>query len=354
MKIRIKGVYSKSYRAADGKMRTYHYHRSSGARLPDDPTSPEFLLKVRELDRGPQSGAPAHRTLGDLMVRYRESAHFAKLRSSTRSEYARHMRCLEPLRDQPISGFRPSHADALEKRYIVAGKPTLGAAVRRTLSLLLGFAVGTLNWFDRNPVVGSGGIAARRQRNEEGQRPYEEHEILRFRSKTTPGTRARLSFELGLCTGLRIEDMTTVRRDQVIAGKISIVTSKSGSLVVLSVSKQLRGALVAYEEQCRRDWVETWRPGKTAISRFDGNKLCARTLSRELREAYVFAGFEEGQRTHALRYTAAVRLLEQGLYYPDIADIVGHRTADMARKYCAKSRQARKLGPIIDTIDGLA
>ena len=55
MKVRIKGVYSKSYRSADGKTQTYYYHRSSGARLPDDPTSVEFLLKVRDLDRGPQS-----------------------------------------------------------------------------------------------------------------------------------------------------------------------------------------------------------------------------------------------------------------------------------------------------------
>src|SRR5690606_26866819 len=43
---------------------------------------------------------------------------------------------------------------------------------------------------------------------------------------------------------------------------------------------------------------------------------------------------------HAMRYTAAVRLLELGFAYEDVAEHLGHSTARMARTYCQKRRAA--------------
>ncbi|MBS0565778.1 MAG: hypothetical protein JSR87_15295, partial [Proteobacteria bacterium] len=87
MQIRIGGVYSKDYRAADGSLRRYHCHRATGARLPDDPTSPDFLLRVRELERKPRGPRVAKWTLGDLVQRFRGSPRYAKLRETTHKEY---------------------------------------------------------------------------------------------------------------------------------------------------------------------------------------------------------------------------------------------------------------------------
>ena len=65
MKLRIKGVYPKHKALADGRMVTYWYHRKTGARLPDDPESPEFLERVLELNSGkaaPPTTAPHYPT----------------------------------------------------------------------------------------------------------------------------------------------------------------------------------------------------------------------------------------------------------------------------------------------------
>lgn len=66
--------------------------------------------------------------------------------------------------------------------------------------------------------------------------------------------------------------------------------------------------------------------------------------------AFTAAGFEKSQRTHALRYTAAIRLFELGTFtYDDIAEVTGHAMADMAQKYCRKKRNAQAR---IGTING--
>jgi hypothetical protein len=52
MKVRIKGVYAKHKTLADGSKVTYWYHRKTGARLPDDTRSPDFLERVRALNGG--------------------------------------------------------------------------------------------------------------------------------------------------------------------------------------------------------------------------------------------------------------------------------------------------------------
>src|SRR5690606_38771418 len=54
---RIRGVYAKTKALADGRQVTYWYHRKTGARLPDDPGSDDFLERVLELNRG-EPGRP--------------------------------------------------------------------------------------------------------------------------------------------------------------------------------------------------------------------------------------------------------------------------------------------------------
>ncbi len=43
MKIRVKGVYEKRKRLADGRMAVYLYHRKSGSRISAEPGTVAFL-----------------------------------------------------------------------------------------------------------------------------------------------------------------------------------------------------------------------------------------------------------------------------------------------------------------------
>jgi site-specific recombinase XerD len=350
MKVRIKGVYAKHKTLADGSKVTYWYHRKTGARLPDDPESPEFLERVRELDRrcaapskkAPRtppevrervapndvsgadaksntpvdgivvpSGAPAtviqspnptipERCFKALVARYRISPAFLDLEASTRDEYDRHIRYVEPaIGLSAVANFTADHMDRIMSKY--PDNPVLRQAIRRTVSVLLSYAARTLKWIPSNPLLRTD---KPRKRREEGQKPYTEPEIARFRKMHDNGTRERLTFEIGLCTGFRREDNARVKGEDILAGLIPLLTSKAGVLVLAPVTRHLRAAYLAYREA---------HP-ETAGSRYaigcqkDGRPIHKRTVSGFMQKAFVAAGFEEGQRLHTLRYTAAVRL----------------------------------------------
>jgi integrase len=70
-----------------------------------------------------------------------------------------------------------------------------------------------------------------------------------------------------------------------------------------------------------------------------------------MREAFEKAKFGESQRTHALRYTACVRLFEAGYTYEQVAEAAGHSMAQMAKSYCDKKRNAPQRAALIDAID---
>jgi hypothetical protein len=71
-----------------------------------------------------------------------------------------------------------------------------------------------------------------------GPAALQENEIRAFRKSNPRGTRARLTFEIDLCTSLWIEDLPEVTREQLLSGQISNITGKSRSHVVLPVSRE--------------------------------------------------------------------------------------------------------------------
>jgi len=73
----------------------------------------------------------------------------------------------------------------------------------------------------------------------------------------------------------------------------------------------------------------TWRPLKVDHMR------------HLMRDAIRAAALPDECTLHGFRYTFATRAIEFGLDWQTIESIVGHRTAEMARKYTAKRRSAR-------------
>lgn len=49
VKIKIKGVYSKTKKLDSGQTRTYFHDQATGAALPEDPTAAEFHIKLQQL-----------------------------------------------------------------------------------------------------------------------------------------------------------------------------------------------------------------------------------------------------------------------------------------------------------------
>ena len=87
VRARLQGINTVRKRLADGTVRTYHYHRATGAALSGKPGSPEFL---RDYGAAEQTLLDRHSgTFNGLVRDYTLSPEFGKLRDSTQREYRR-------------------------------------------------------------------------------------------------------------------------------------------------------------------------------------------------------------------------------------------------------------------------
>jgi site-specific recombinase XerD len=347
MKVRIKGVYFKNKTAASGQVKTYYYDRATGTRLPDDPASSVFVLALERLRTTNTKPVPDDRTFAHLIRECRSSLGYRELKVLTRKEYDRHIKYVEPvLATWPVRQIKRVHVEQIVKKFV--DRPTLAVAIKRTLSVLMTYAMERMGWIEHNPCLG---MERRRGRKDLGQRPYSEQELAVFRAANPVGSRARLAFEIGLATALRISDIVQVPSAALDAGMIHILTNKTGADVLVGVTVKMREAWEAWAAYCR---TQSSSDASFAVCSVDGTRLHKRTLSEDMAAAFTRAGFSEGQRTHALRYTAAVRLLESGFSYDDIAEHTGHRMASMARKYTEKRRSAAVRARVFDKIDAEA
>jgi hypothetical protein len=88
MKVRIKGVYA-ALRTVGGRPRVYYYHRKTGTRLPDDPTSPEFLDMVARLNRPEEQDPEAAKRAASALFSDAEAAPGGRRAARRRTGSAR-------------------------------------------------------------------------------------------------------------------------------------------------------------------------------------------------------------------------------------------------------------------------
>jgi len=153
-KRRPKGVCYKVDTLADGAEVIRWHHRRTGGRLPDDPDSEAFRKRVEELDsRKPARPRVATGCFNDLFARFRLSSAYLDLAASTRAEYDRHIRHVEPaIGLSPVGAFTADHMDRIMAKY--PDRRPLAHAIRRTMSATLSFAAHTLKWIPSNPLFG--------------------------------------------------------------------------------------------------------------------------------------------------------------------------------------------------------
>lgn len=342
MKISVKGVYEKRKPLADGRTAVYHYHRKSGARVMAAPGTVAFLQEVERLNGGRASVVAVPNSVKDLFRLYRASGHFKDLADRTRSEYIRALDQIEPM----IGGFqvkdvRRKHAMMIRDK-LAADRPAWANAVVRVLSAALTFAK-DLEWIESSPCQKMGF-----PKGGEGQIPLSEAEIARFRDAEPYGTRARLGFEIMLGSACRIDDGTHVETDALRGDVVSIVSGKTGALTVSLSTDHLKAAFDAWDAV---NLAKGTPLGRYALGGRNGKPLNRRTLTADMETAYTRAGFPPEKRTHALRYTAATRLLEAGFGIEDIQEVTGHAMAAMAWKYCRKKRAASRTAAVFNRFD---
>lgn len=352
--------------------RKYYYCRLTGTRLPSpddhlafiaavaaarahlgpDPM-PSTVLKATQVAakaKTPDEPLAEDRSFRKLVEKYRASEDYLTLGERTRQEYDRHItRLLEPLAKSSVAGITRPHVKTIMSKF----PGTVGRAVKRMLSVLLSFAIED-DWIKTNPAFGLEKKRRKRRtadqhgdRVERGQRPLEEAEIAKVRTHNPEGTRRRAIFEVMLGAALRRGDSRRIPSDLAQRDTIPLITNKTGQLVVAPVTDHMRRAAQA--------WSRARIDAKLPLSNYlicnqRGQPLHERTVSAEITALFVAAGMPK-RGAHALRYTAAVRLLELGFAYEDVAEHLGHSDAKMARLYCEKRREAEFRGRILNSAD---
>lgn len=304
------------------KGRTYHYHRKTGERLPDNEA--ERAARVVAINAGLEKEREiAHGTMAALVEAYKASSDYRKRAAKTRKDYMRYLDYYaENFGDLPVSEI--DREFVLELRDKFQDTPRTADYMIAILRRILNFAVDRHKTFGLklNPALRPG-----RLHETEGYQPWPDALIAAFRQKAYP--ELRWLMEMGLYTGQRGEDCVPMLWSHYEAGMIAVAQQKGGARLMITAHRDLRTVL---GEMPRRAAVilttRTGRPWKLDHMR------------HEINETVAACGFP-GYSFHGLRKNAARNMAEAGCSEKEIASVTGHKTLAMVQLYTKEAEQQR-------------
>ena len=312
------------------KGHTYLYFRRAKGprvRLPDDPTSAQFMTAYRAMLTGeykpavavPLRSAPG--TIAWLIGSYFKSSAFAGLRETTKSGYRSR---LEKLRrdhgHRELSGLtRPRVVKILEAyaEFAGAGHDTL-----KKIRILVRHAI-NIGVMTTDPTIGI------RRPKLQRIRAWTENEIDTYRNKWSLDTKERLAFELFLGTGQRRSDVVKMVWSHITNdNKIHIQQQKTGRRLVVPLHADTLNVLA----RRKRDHV-------AILTTVYGKPFTVDGFSQWFRSAITEAGLPLECQPHGLRKAAGRRLAEAGASASEVMAILGHTTLSEAQRYIEDADQ---------------
>lgn len=319
MRIRLRGVNPIKKRLADGSTRTYFYHRITGERLPDNPSSPEFLAAVTAANK--RTFSRLEGSVAGLVKAYENSPDFLLLKASTRSVSKYIFRVIDreygdlPL--EALSDRAAVRADMLKWRDHMAQKAPRGAD--NTLAHL----ARVFSWgLDRgiiqvNPLEGFKRI----YRSDRSELIWLREHVDAF--KAVAPVPLQNALMLALHTGQRQGDLLRLTWTAYDGRALHIKQGKKDVRVVIPCTAALKELL---DTLPRKQAVILTSPA--------GRAWKSDHFRHVWREYSNLAGLEQ-LNFHDLRGTAVTMLAEAGCTIPEIASITGH-SQETASKILAR------------------
>jgi integrase len=302
----------------------YYFRRGKGARtrLPDLSASDfteayQAALTGRARHREREAGG----TLAWLIVRYKQSAHFASLKTSTRKR-----------RDAIMQNVAKAAGDipyrAVTKRHIMEGidrrSPSSGIAFLIAMTQLYKWAQ-SVELVEVNPCAG----VSRPRFNSEGHHVWTVAEVEQFRARHPVGTRERLALDLLLYTGLRRSDVYRIGRQRVNGGVLSVRTEKTGKAVHVPIWPELRKSIDATPTDNLAFLTTTHGKPFTSANSF------GIWFAAACREAGVPG------RAHGLRKAGATIAADNGASAHELMSMYGWSRLAMAETYTKQANEKR-------------
>lgn len=226
--------------------RRYYYFRRPGCarlRLPGFPGSAEFMdayqaalaASAPRTDIGERRNAPG--TIAALIAAYANSARLNhELAPETRrTQWAILQRFRDEHGEKRVATLRREHVVAI----LSIKKPYPRRNWLKAVRPMMQFAV-SIGMIAVDPTRD---IKASVKKKGEGFRPWGEEEIAAFRQHHAIGSRARLAFELLLCTVQRRGDVIRMGTQHLRDGLLHVHQQKTGEKLDLPVLPELQAAL---------------------------------------------------------------------------------------------------------------
>lgn len=322
----------KGVKQVRAKGRLYCYHLKTMTRLPGEPGSLEFLIRLKQLeDRRP---APASAgTLGALIRAYRRSPEFAALSPRSREIYEGVIGELIKIQDAPLA--------SLDSKFLYAARDKVLAWRKRAFAnLYIKFLRSLLNWgikrgkCDGNPALGID-LVPRPRNAPVINRPWSQEEIEA--ALATAPAPLRLAIALAAYTGLRESDVARVTWACYDGAAFEVRQYKTGATAWIPAHPRLQAILDA-----------TPRVSPQIVASSTGRPYHVTTL--RARFFQFMAGLREdgkvgpGLSFHGLRHTLGTNLAEAGCDAGTIAAILGQKTTRMGEHYSRTANRRQLAG----------
>lgn len=338
VRAKIKGVNTVRKRLADGTVRTYHYHRATGAALPGKPGDPAFLAAMVEAERiAPKDVGNVNALIRDYLL----SLTFEKKAVSTQREYKRMLTELEakfgklPIRALESPRVRGVFLDYQEE--IGRDRPREADNRLSVLSAVFSYAARKGRIKD-NPLAGFERIYS----GDRSEMIWTASDIAAFMGAAP--LELQEAMILALHTGQRYGDLIRLRWSDYAGETISLKQNKTKARVTIHVSQALRRMLDGMDR--RGPYILTRDDGRPWFTEGNdkelGKQWSAHMVACGLRpEGYgelSKAQKAEHLRFNDLRGTAVTLLSEAGNGIPQICAVTGHTLQSATRileKYLA-------------------
>jgi integrase len=327
MRVRLKGINTVRRKLADGTIRTHHYHRATGTKLPGEPGSAEFLAAFEAAGRTAALARSAG-TVAWLIRQYQASRAWTKKLSETTRENAQFdvraceakwgttpLKIVENPRSRP--GFLRWHEQLAEAH------PRAADAKLSRLATIFAWGVDQ-GHLAHNPIA----TFERAYRSDRYERIWMPEHVAAFAAAATP--EIWLAMMLALHTGQRQGDLLTLSWSAWDGRAITLRQGKSRRLVFVPATRALKAALDAAP-----------RRATTILVAVRGAPWRKRRFHEVWSETFAAARITEDLHFHDLRGTAVTMLAEAGCTVPEIATITGHSQAHAQKildRYLARTR----------------
>ncbi|MEH3145195.1 MAG: site-specific integrase [Methylobacterium frigidaeris] len=312
MRVRLKGINSKTKTLSDGTRKTYWYAWKGGPRIEGEPGTPEFMASYNAAVS--RKAEPAQGVILSIMQGFQASDDFRSLSPRTRLDYVKHIKAIEAeFGDFPLGAL----TDRRTRGEFMAWRDRLAVRSRRQADYAWSVLARILSWaLDRGLILANpcerGGRLYRAERTDKVWTDDDEARFL-----ATAPAHLHLPLILALWTGQRQGDLLRLPWSAYDGAMIRLKQGKTGARVVIPVGGPLKAILDA-----------TPRISLVILLSSEGRPWTGDGFRSSWGKACRAAGIT-GLTFHDLRGTAVSRLALAGCSEAEIATLTGHSLRDV-------------------------